>query len=325
MTETEWIETFIQPRANKGLRSDWLGPGDDAALLPLDDSECSVLTVDALVEGQHFRTEWLDDSGLARRLLRSGVSDLTAMGARPRGLLLSIETPELPGRVGETFWDSVDQECQLLDLKLLGGNVVATDGPLALHATCIGSVGIGREWRRNGASVDDLLLVSGYPGRAAQAREQIAAGQSFAGKDPWTAPEPRLLFAATLSTLLAQEAPQLLPAVIDISDGLLLDLKRLCQVNGCGARIDIGALLEPVGSPTADQVLSGGEDYELLMAIPSSARSIVAKAADETGTPWHEIGTLTANQDQQIEVLIQGSDLTPENQGWDPFSGKKIR
>ena len=62
-----------------------------------------------------------------------------------------------------------------------------------------------------------------------------------------------------------------------------------------------------------------------LMAIPSSARSIVAKAADETGTPWHEIGTLTANQDQQIEVLIQGSDLTPENQGWDPFSGKKIR
>lgn len=315
----EWIDTYIAPRKVSNTTTDWLGPGDDAALLPCQDQEHCVLTVDALVEGQHFHHDWLDDQGLARRLLRSSVSDLTAMGAEPRGVLISIETSELPGRVGDDFWQSIDQECQLLNLKLLGGNVARTTGPLALHATCAGSVGIGREWRRTGASVGDLLLVSGAPGRACQARERIEQGNKPPGEDHWTCPQPRWLFARALSNLIEQEMPDSLPSAIDISDGLLLDLKRLCQSNHCGAQIDIESLTRSVDSPSARQILSGGEDYELLMAIPASMKPLVQIAAKQTETEFHEIGLLTAATNSEIEVLNGLQPWDPEKLGWDPF------
>ena len=108
MRETDWIETFVLARTAKDPPADFLGPGDDAALLPPQGDDCFVVSVDALIEGQHFLGDWLDDEGLARRLLRSSVSDLAAMGASPRGFLLSIETAELPGRVGHVDTRAVE-------------------------------------------------------------------------------------------------------------------------------------------------------------------------------------------------------------------------
>ncbi len=319
MTELEWIETYIVPRTRSDDVTSWLGPGDDAALVPGHSGEYGVLTVDALVEGQHFQHPWLDDAGLARRLLRSSVSDLTAMGARPGGVLLSIETPDLPGRVGDCFWRSIDRECQLLEVNLLGGNVTRTSGPLALHATCYGTVQIGREWRRSGASEDDLLLVTGNPGLAAQARQQIEEGHDFDGDDRWTAPEPRISFARAFSDRIARESTQQLPVAIDISDGLLLDLQRICQTNQLGAVIDIVDLTGKPDSPSANQVLSGGEDYELLLAIRPAIRRWVQDAAEQTGTELHEIGILTRHESAEVEVFNDGQRWNPENPGWDPF------
>ena len=91
MREGEWIERFIAPRtAPPSADGTWLGPGDDAALLALPPDTVSVLTVDGLVEGKHFRAEWLDDADLAARLIAVTVSDLAAMGATPLGVLLSF-------------------------------------------------------------------------------------------------------------------------------------------------------------------------------------------------------------------------------------------
>ncbi len=320
MRETDWIETFVLARTAKDPPADFLGPGDDAALLPPQGDDCFVVSVDALIEGQHFLGDWLDDEGLARRLLRSSVSDLSAMGASPRGFLLSIETAELPGRVGQMFWQGIDAECVVLDLQLLGGNVVKSSGALALHCTCIGSVAPDRQWRRSGAVAGDLLVVTGNPGQAAQARERIARGENLGGQDPWTSPQPRLLFAAALSSALADASQQRQPAVIDISDGLLVDLKRLCAANHCSGRIDIGALIETAGSPLPEQVLGGGEDYELLLAIPASAGEILEQVAARTKTPIHEIGTLTPEAVERVEVWIGDRKQEPRQPGWDPFA-----
>jgi thiamine-monophosphate kinase len=323
LRETDWIETFVLKRAGDRSSTDFLGPGDDAALLPPIADECTVLSVDALIEGQHFRSDWLDDRALARRLLRSSVSDLAAMGARPRGFLLSIETPELPGRVGDQFWRGIDEECQQLDLQLLGGNVARSGEALALHCTCVGTVAAERQWRRSGACAGDVLVVTGNPGRAAQARERIASGEDLGATDPWSAPQPRLQFATTLAGALAQADGHRQPAAIDISDGLMLDLKRLCEANHCCARIDIGALVEPDGSPLTEQVLGGGEDYELLLAIEPAAWPILEQVAAQTGTAIHQIGTFTAEAHDQIEVWNGEQKIGAGDVGWDPCAASK--
>ncbi|MGE4619185.1 MAG: thiamine-phosphate kinase [Planctomycetota bacterium] len=319
MTELEWIETFILPRTNRNSQHGILGPGDDAALLPIPAGETSVLTVDALVEGQHFLDHWLDDQTLARRLIRSSVSDLAAMGARPLGFLLSIETAVLPGRMAEAFWQSIDQECDQLGLTLLGGNVTRTEGPLSLHCNCIGSVTAGREWRRSGALAGDLLIVTGNPGMAAHARQQIHQGAHFDGQDCWSSPTPRLGFSAALARILAEDPSQRPPAAIDISDGLLLDLQRLCRANRCGANVDISPLTGGEKAPLVQQIISGGEDYELLLAIAPESLDRLKRAARETETPWHLLGTLEQRGSQQVELWNGNIKESTDNPGWDPF------
>jgi thiamine-monophosphate kinase len=325
MTESEWIETYILPRSG-GHSCSFLGPGDDAAVGPPLATDSPVLTVDAMVEGQHFIDDWLDDETLARRLLRSSFSDLSAMGARAVGFLLSVATPRLPGRLGDRFWRAIDEECESLGIRLLGGNVTASDGALSLHCTCLGRVQNGHEWRRSGAKEGDLLLVTGDPGMAAQAREQIAGGGGVDlpshGADRWSSPISRLEVARALAQ--AQVDGPIVTAAIDVSDGLHLDLARLCQASGQRATIDIDALVATALAPTADQVLAGGEDYELLMAIEPDSLDRFADIAVQQATRWHQIGVIESADKgsistDRVQVRLGGATLRREIHGWDPF------
>jgi len=201
MGEREWIREFILPRVpisaanERGL----LGPGDDAALCPIPAGEVSVLTVDGLVEGRHWRTGWLSEDELAERLIAVTVSDLSAMGATPLGILLSFETPRLPGSLGSLFFQGIDRGLSRCG-ALLGGNVVSTSGPLSLTATALGSVDPEKALRRSQAQVGDTIAVSGLPGHAAAVREKIARGDrlSNAERSPWVCPPDRNLLARAL-------------------------------------------------------------------------------------------------------------------------------
>ncbi|MDE0960324.1 MAG: thiamine-phosphate kinase [Planctomycetota bacterium] len=325
MNESQWIKTYILPRSGATSGS-FLGPGDDASVGPSLATDSPVLTVDAMVEGQHFIGDWIDDETLARRLLRSSISDLSAMGATAVGFLLSVETPCLPGRLGDRFWSSIDEQCEQLGITLLGGNVTASDGPLSLHCTFLGRVQSGHEWRRSGAKSGDLLVVTGDPGMAAQARERIAATAAVArppaADDRWSSPIPRIEVARALASA-AVDGP-IVTAAIDLSDGLHLDLERLCQASGQRATIDIDALVETALAPTPDQVLAGGEDYELLMAIDPDSLDRFARIAAQHATRWHPIGVIEsaaspAATSDTVQVRLGGTVLKREPRGWDPF------
>ena len=126
MNEQQWVQHYISPRQHP--ENAVYGPGDDAALIKPPENSSLVVSVDALVSGQHFTFDalqsWCPPEILARRLVRGSVSDLSAMGAKASGLILSVETPELPGFLGEDFWRGLDAEIERLQICLMGGNVV---------------------------------------------------------------------------------------------------------------------------------------------------------------------------------------------------------
>jgi len=320
LTELEWIETFITPRSGQH-EAGQLGPGDDAALSPPLGGDRAVLTVDALVEGQHFLDHWLDDQTLARRVIRSCVSDLAAMGATPIGFLLSVESAKLPGRLGDQFWLAIDEECRALDVQLLGGNVTRSDGPLSIHCTFLGRVTAGREWRRSGARGGDLLVVTGDPGHASRAMQEISWGLLPAADDRWSEPIPRVDLAVALAAVAPTDS--IVTAAIDISDGLLLDLRRLCKASGCAANIDIDDLVTEEISK--QMVLAGGEDYELLLAIDAASMAHFEEIASEQETDWHLLGTIENGNAGEVAVKIGGQTLASDelggeiSGGWDPF------
>lgn len=319
MNEEEWIARFIEPRSNPD--NPLCGPGDDAALLQGPAGTAAVITVDSLVSGQHFRPEWLHawhpPEILARRLLRGSLSDISAMGGIASGVLLSLESEELPGFFSERFWQGIDEELATHSLILLGGNLTRCSGGLSLHATVVGHVDPDRSWRRDSAQPGDRIGVTGHPGKAAQALDHLQRGSAVADQDPWRFPASRQRFVTKLNPMLQRNA-----CAIDLSDGLGLDLLRVCKSSQVCAEIDLNRLVSVEGAPTLKQVVSGGEDYELLLVIDPGEAERVEQVAKETGTPFRWIGSVKPMSDQpQIHWHDAGRALAdlPEEKGWDPF------
>lgn len=311
MREREWIRRFVRPRAPNPIAGDaLLGPGDDAALLALPPGEVAVLTIDGMVAGRHFRPGWLADDELAARLVAVTVSDLAAMGATPRGILLSFETPELPGQLGPSFFAGLDRVLSRSG-PLLGGNVVRTDGPLALTATAIGSVEPGRALRRDAARPGDTLAISGVPGRAASARMRIAEGvREENARTAWVLPPDRV----PLGRALGEHGVR---AAVDVSDGLAADLSQLLDESGVGADLDLGPLARAAEHDGIDlsTALGGGEDYELLVAGEETAITAAFEAAG-AGAPLI-LGTVRTQTG--MSGLVDGSPVSIDVPGWDPF------
>ena len=320
MNEQQWIETYILPRSDQSDPTS--GPGDDAALFQSPQGYSSVISVDSLISGQHFLLDWIEDwhppEVLATRLLRGSLSDLSAMGATASGILLSLECEELPGYFGDSFWNGIDEEMSSYSVKLLGGNVTRSSGSLALHATVVGHVEAERCWRRDRAQTGDWIGVTGHPGKAAQALTRLRRGELISEGDPWRSPASRQLFARQLVKKLQRPA-----SAIDLSDGLGLDLKRVCQASRVSAEIDLTELTSVSDAPTHQQIIGGGEDYELLLSVDPADIPMVEKVADETGTAFTWIGQITdpGHESPTLRWMSHGKEILSEagQSGWDPF------
>jgi thiamine-monophosphate kinase len=274
------------PRAGRDVR---LGPGDDCAVVAAGRQRL-LLTVDALVEGVHFRRTWLTPAQLGRRAFAVNASDLAAMGGAPRWCVVHVGAPaRTPAADVAAISRALAAAARRAGATLVGGNL-SRAGELSVTVTLVGDAP-PRPLTRAGATPGDLLYVTGSLGAAALGVRllQRQAGAVGAAVQRWRQPIPRLTAGAVLA------GRRLASAMIDVSDGLLQDLGHLCAASRVGARIEIARLPCSAAVRRADVglALRGGEDYELLFAVPPRRQAALARAASSLGCPITRIGECT--------------------------------
>jgi thiamine-monophosphate kinase len=292
LSEFGWIERIRRAAVRAGVpRHVIVGIGDDAAVLRLRGGEDAVVTTDALVEDTHFR--WRTDPArqVGRRAVAASLSDLAAMGARPLGVTVAFAGPPgLPVRRLDALTTGMLDVCRACRAPLVGGNV-ARAHKTSLTVAAMGAVRRGRALRRDAARRGDRIFVTGRLGESALARAR--AGRS--GR-VMRVPEPRLAAGQALSRA------SWVGACIDLSDGLVADLRHVLEASRVGARLRVAAVprrrtfeaacrrarLDPAAT-----LLGGGEDYELLFTTRPGAPS-PAVLGRRLGVAVSEIGSIVA-------------------------------
>ncbi len=285
MDEFQRIHTLLRPLAGP----EGLGLEDDAAWLQPPTGHTLIATKDALVAGVHFLgTE--DPALIARKTLRVNLSDLAAMGATPYGYLLATLLPrDLPDAWLARFAEGLAADQQTYGCKLFGGDSVSTPGPMAFSVTMLGLLEKGTQpLRRSGALPGDALCVSGILGQAALGLEDARAGRATPLAERYHLPQPRI----ALGQWLVGRAH----AAMDISDGLLQDAGHMANASGVTLEIDASLLpLERQDEAALRAALGGGDDYELLFALPEATLAAIQTAPH---MPVTRIGRVLAGKSE---------------------------
>jgi thiamine-monophosphate kinase len=295
-----------------------LGIGDDAAVLAVDG--LTAVTVDTLVPGVHF-PDGLAPHLLGHRLMAVNLSDLAAMGARPRWCTLALTMPKSDELWLDGFSRGLFELAERFGVSLVGGNLAR--GPLNLTLQLMGSVERDSFLTRGGGHVGDDVYVTGTLGDSSAGitliKERAATPQGSAAaalKERFYRPMPRVGAGLALRFLAT--------AAIDISDGLIADLTHVCKASGCGATLDvervpISAELLSLFPPqeALAHALGGGDDYELCFTAPPSRAAEVEAALEAAGTPVRRIGQLVAGQN--VVCRRDGESYEPALRGYRHF------
>lgn len=301
------------PRSRPGVI---IGIGDDAAVVEATRNEYTVLTTDALVEGVHFTRQWSSPADIGHKALAINLSDLAAMAATPRWVLLSLVLPGawLAQDVDELV-DGLADLARAHGLSVVGGNIARTDGPMVMDVTAVGSVRPRRALTRGGGRPGDDLYVSGTIGAAAAGLEMLqSAGAPGVDADCLARhrrPAPRCRLGLAMGRARAARA------AMDLSDGLADAVRQMAAASGCGVTVDASALpIEPGarqwwearGRDAVQAAVAGGEDYELLLAMPPKWRGRLRAARRHVSQPpLTKIGVLT--KDREALVIDRGGRL----------------
>jgi thiamine-monophosphate kinase len=310
--EHAWLATLVRRLARvPGERRVLLGPGDDAAVVRVGDTRV-VLTIDALVEGVHFRSRWLSPAALGRRAFAISASDVAAMGARPSWALLALEAPP---RTAVAAVDAIvggfAAAARRAGASLVGGNLSA--GPhLALAAVVVGTVQ-GRIATRSGARPGDRLYGTGTLGGAGLAVRRLATGR--AGR--LASPPARLAAGERLAVVAS--------AMIDVSDGLVQDLRHVCRASGVGAEVELARLplaaacRRAFGRGAPAFAATAGEDYELLFTLPPTRVAALGRIVPRLGCRVTCIGRIVAGRPTVRTLDAQGRPARLGRHGFDHF------
>lgn len=289
---------------------------DDAAVLTPPLGCDLVLKTDAIVGGVHF---FPDDAphAVASKALRVNLSDLAAKGARPLGFLLSLALPkETDDQWLEAFAQGLRGDAVLFDCPLFGGDTDHTPGPITVSIAMFGSVPKGSMVRRVGAKAGDRVFVTGTIGDGAlgvMARKgknwELTEEQRQHLVSRYLLPQPRNALAEAVRTHAS--------AAMDVSDGLVGDLAKLCRASGIAADIDVARV--PLSdaakavlareSSALEAVLTGGDDYEIICTVATARAESFRAAAKAAQVAVTEIGEITAGEGVRF-LAAAGQALT---------------
>jgi thiamine-monophosphate kinase len=291
---------------------------DDAAVIPSRAGFDLVVSEDAMVEGVHF-LGGEDAAIVARRLLRTSLSDLAAKAAEPFGYTLTVAWP--PSRIWDdrmAFIRGLDEDGQRFGVALLGGDTVSTSGPLTVSATVFGWTPAGRMVRRSGVIPGQALVVcgtigDGYLGLKAARGEIDDADGALAKR--YRLPEPLFELRGALRDHAA--------AAADVSDGLIADTLHVAEASGCGAVLELAQMplsaaaatwLSAQADPEAARLAlaSGGDDYAVVCAAADGEALI--RAAQALGVPAAVVGAFVAGAG--LEVRLDGRRVEPTQFGY---------
>ena len=309
-----------------------VGNGDDAAVIKATNGKCWVVTCDAQVSGVHFPSTG-DVSGFAVgfKSLAVNVSDVAAMGGKPRFALISLGIPEeTPVSFLDDVYAGVRALSEQYDILVLGGNVTRTSGPLFVDVFLVGEVMEEKVLRRSDARAGDQILVTGHLGDAAAGLHLLSGSQAGARQDLYVSltraqlePQPRV----AEGVVIAESG--LATSMMDISDGLAGDIRHLCEASGVGAMLreselpvsdDLLEAASVAGKKPLEWALHGGEDYELLVTTSAeSVRALQEILRQTGGAPLTPIGEILPAS-QGISLKRADGIFALENLAWEHFS-----
>jgi thiamine-monophosphate kinase len=316
--------------------------GDDCAIIDPGGNRLLLATCDSQVEDVHFTFATSSPEDIGRKALAINISDIAAMGGEPRYALISLILPSqrsILTEVLEGMYGGLRLEAEQFDVAIVGGNVAGAgqkNAPLIIDITLLGAVERGHALLRSGALAGDTLCVTGSLGDSAaglftllqpdlsyplQARDTLRTIHRI--------PRPRI----REGRILSQIGPQIVTAMLDISDGLSGDLHHICERSHVGARVQVARLpLSPALRAIAsiathdplDWALHGGEDYELLFSVSRGHENMVIEAVQSaTGTPVTAIGTICAPDEGMKLLWPDGHEEALVPKSWDHLRDNK--
>ncbi len=298
------------------------GPGalelrDDAAVMTPPPGRELVLTADAMVAGVHFLPNDPPDL-VGRKLLRVNLSDLAAKGAVPLSYLMTVSAPRAtPDSWYAGFAAGLAADQAEYAVTLLGGDTTSTPGPISLSLTIIGHVAPGQAVRRIGARPGDGIWVTGTIGDGALGL-QVALGKLTDPTgfllDRYRLPRPRVGLAIC----------GIASAGMDVSDGLVQDLGHICRESGLAAELDatsvpLSSQARAAGPNWLETCLTGGDDYEVLMAVPPAREAALLAVSRAADIPVTRIGTFHSGTPGVMVLGPGGEPLTLNKGGWSHF------
>lgn len=327
--ETNFIQKYLAPLAGEA----GLGLKDDAASFTPRSGMDLVLTADTIVQGTHFLAS--DNAfDIAVKAITVNLSDLVAKGAKPVGYLFSLSFPQKPDEAW--FGEFAAGLATQIKGQLLGGDItVSHGGPLTISVTAIGEVPTGKMVRRNGAQTDDHIFVGGAIGTKTVGLK-CALNPEWAEQTGLTVEDrdelieeyaaPILPHWAELSAVIQQFAS----ASMDVSDGLAIDLIRLCEASGVGALVEVKLTpFHPIikqlienGALTLAEAITGGDDYVPLFTVPDERLAPFLEAAKNL--PTTRIGNVMPKEKSVTFLNRDHSSLSLGGRlGYDHFSSNE--
>jgi thiamine-monophosphate kinase len=307
-----------------------LGLRDDAAVIALPAGQELVVSCDTIVEGVHFLADDPPET-IAHKALAVNLSDLAAKGARPYAYLLALTLPEEPAAPWlESFTSGLRALQDEAGIMLVGGDTTRTPGPLSLTITVLGLVPQGTSVPRRAAKAGDCLYVTGtigdsYLGLCLLQQPDLAETWALTKEDVaflvrrYRKPEPR----TTLTTAIRNCAE----SAIDVSDGLVGDVEKLCHVSHVNAEIELD--LVPLSSPARkavakdrellERIIVAGDDYEIAAALPATRSAKFETEAGRAGVAVAAIGTIRPGEGEVTVLDRDGHRLTLTRKGFSHF------